>query len=215
MIRILHTRRTRARSAELGPRDHGRVVSESQYLRSTDAPGCVTEVFDGVVHVSPSPVPTHGYWHKLLYRFLDRFSMENPDVFNHVDRDNDVVISARSGVTRPRPDITAYRGFPPPGELAKYNDWSYFCPVLVVEIVSARRRQKDIARNRGLYWAAGGIAEYWIVDPLKDWRRPALIALAREAGRPDWTERRVAFGTTYKSTTMDGLTINLKTISAG
>lgn len=216
MIRTkLITRRPQTRGRSIGPRDEGRVLTEKQYLRCVDAPGYVSEIFDGVIHVSPSPIPTHGFWENRLYECLADFAAQHSGIFNYVNRDNDVVIKARPGVTRPRPDVTAYRDFPSLDELTKKDDWSFFCPVLVVEIVSRRRRKKDIERNRGLYWAAGGISEYWIVDPSKDPRRPTLTVLVREAGRTSWTEHRFAFGGTYRSTTLGGLKINLRELAAG
>ncbi|MBK8267143.1 MAG: Uma2 family endonuclease [Planctomycetes bacterium] len=189
-------------------------MSERDYLRRVDAPGSVSEIFDGVLQVSPSPIPSHSYWQRLIFRHLDQYSILNPRSINYVDQDNDVVIGGRAGATRPRPDITAYRDFPSLEELVKRDDWSYFCPILVVEIVSRRRIKKDIERNRNLYWAAGGIAEYWIVDPTKDAKRPTMTALYRLIGRPDWTQKRFAFTDEYQSSVLEGLSICLKELHA-
>lgn len=215
MIRQLPTRRSAFKPHPLGPRDEGRKLTEQQYLRCSDAPGYVSEIFDGAVHVSPSPVPIHGYWQRAIFSLLDRFSAEHPELFNHVDRDNDVVIDQRPGPARPRPDITTYRNFPSIEELPRFNDWSFFCPVLVVEIVSKRRRRKDIERNRSLYWASGGIVEYWIIDPTQSPSRPTLTVLVRQQGLRDWTEHRIAFGRTYQSDAFAGLSLNLKSLTQG
>jgi Uma2 family endonuclease len=215
MIRFARSQTAaRFRPGALGPRDAGRTLTEPQYLRCTDAPGYVCEIFDGVVQVSPSPVPIHSFWENALYDHLSEFSSRHRESFNYVARDNDVVIPGRPGVTRPRPDLTACRDFPGLEGLARMNDWSYFCPVLVVEVVSSRRRRKDVERNRALYWAAGGIAEYWIVDPSRNPKRPALIVHTREAGRPTWTEQQFPFGRTYESRMPGGLKVNLRALAA-
>lgn len=192
-----------------------RTMSEREYLRRVDEPGVVSEIFDGVLHASPSPIPSQSYWQRLIFRHLDQYSVLHPRSINYVDQDNDVVISGRAGATRPRPDITAYRDFPSLDELVKRDDWSHFCPILVVEIVSRRRMKKDVERNRNLYWAAGGIAQYWIIDPTKDAKRPTMTAFYRLIGRPNWTEKRIAFTDEYQSSVLEGLSICLKELHAG
>ena len=196
----------------LGPADEGVVLTESQYLRCSDAPGYVSEIFDGAVHVSPSAKPNHDIWQNLIQFHLQAFARRHPDRLNYVTCDNDVVIPIRPGPTRPRPDITAYRGFSPSKVLRDSPDWAEFCPIIVAEIVSPRRRRKDTERNRGLYWTAGGISEYWIVDPRGDASKPLLIAHWRESGRPDWLEEKVEFGNTYQCRSIPELSINLKQI---
>ncbi|HEY3243795.1 MAG TPA: Uma2 family endonuclease [Phycisphaerae bacterium] len=191
------------------------MLTERQYLRCIDAPGYVAEIFDGVVHMSPMPVPTHNFWQGLTYELLLDLTRREPNIINKIAHDNEIVIAGRPGVTRPRPDVSAYRNFPRLEALAKNDDWSLYCPIVLVEVISKRRRRKDIERNRVPYWAAGGIAEYWIIDPSKDPRRPAMIVLTREAGRPTWVERKVAFGETYRSAALGGLEVNLRALAVG
>lgn len=183
-----------------------------EYQACDDRPGYISEIIDGVVHVSPSAKPNHDIWQNLVYDHLRDFARKCPQAINYVTGDNDVVIPIRPGPTRPRPDVTAYRGFSRSNVLIDSPDWADFCPVLVVEIISPRRRRKDTVRNRQLYWSAGGIAEYWIIDLRRDAGRPTLIALSRSLGQPDWTEVTIAFGESYQSRTMPDLTINLKTL---
>ncbi|TWT45821.1 hypothetical protein RAS1_22560 [Phycisphaerae bacterium RAS1] len=80
----------------------------------------------------------------------------------------------------------------------------------MVEIISRRRARKDVNRNRHLYWAATGIAEYWIIDPRKDRGAPMLHALVREAGLHEWAEYVVPFGETWNSASIEGLAVNLR-----
>jgi Uma2 family endonuclease len=183
-----------------------------EYLRCEDAPGYKVDIIDGVVRVSPSPNIDHQMWQRDLFKFLDRFAEQNRSEFNLVTTDNDVVVPFRPGPTRPRPDVCAYRAVPPRETWGPNPDWAQFCPILVAEIISKRRAAKDTERNRELYWSAGGIAEYWIVDPRANALEPELIALVREAGVPNWRESRVAFGDSWKSPNLVGLAVNLREI---
>ncbi len=194
----------------LGPRDAGRMLSEREYLRCQDAPGYVTEIIDGVVQVSPSPRPTHQTWMFDVAVHLRELARRRPEVINYVTIDSDVVVSDRPGPTRPRPDVSAYRGFPDFKEMAEHDDWAAYSPVLVVEIISKRRARKDTARNRALYWQVPSVLEYWVIDPRKNIAGPRLIVHAREAGEPDWVEYDLAFGETWESKNLPGLRVNLK-----
>ncbi len=207
-------RRVAPARVALGPRDDGRRLTERQYLRCVDAPRYIAEICDGVVHVSPVPVPTHNSWQTLILQLWLDLARREPAVINYVTYDNEIVITGRPGATRPRPDVSAYRIFPPLEHLTKHDDWSLYCPIVVVEVISKRRRRKDVERNRALYWAAGGIAG-WIIDPSKDPRRPTMIVLTREAGQPTWIERRLAFGETCRSAALGGLEVNQRTLAAG
>ncbi|NUQ46827.1 MAG: Uma2 family endonuclease, partial [Phycisphaerae bacterium] len=199
----------------LGPRDYGRVMTLEEFEACGERPGYVAELIDGVVHVSPSGKPYHHNWQSAIGFALTEFSRGHPSVFNHVTFDNDVVIPGRPAASRPRPDIAAYRDFRLKESFRRGADWAEFCPVLVVEIISRRRARKDTTRNRQLYWFAGGIAEYWIIDTRPDPAKPALIALARTAGRPEWEERRIGFGEAYRAPSFEGLSINLKDLARG
>ena len=208
--RVRRPARAAFRPRPLGPKDEGLILTESQYLRCTDASGYVSEIFDGAVHVSPSAKPNHDIWRYLIQAHLRVFAREHPELFSFITGDNDVVVPFRPGPTRPRPDVSAYRDFPLLQILQRESDWAEFCPVLVVEIISPRRRRKDTERNRGLYWSAGGISEYWIVDPRNDAGKPDLIVHWRETGQPDWKQQVLKFGDSYQSRTMPELSINLK-----
>jgi Uma2 family endonuclease len=179
------------------------------FERFGEKPGYVYELIDGVLNVSPSARIPHEIWASALRRRLERYADEHSDVVNFVATDCDVVIPERPGVTRPRPDLALYRDFPTLDRAVDHPDWEEVCPVLVIEIVSPRRRRKDVIRNRHLYWAATNIAEYWIVDPEKDARRPRLVALRRGAKASEWSEHRVEFGQPYKTPALPGFVMNL------
>ncbi|MFN0136174.1 MAG: Uma2 family endonuclease [Phycisphaerae bacterium] len=185
-------------------------MTVAEYARCIDAPGYRSEIIDGVVYVSPSPLPQHSYWQRLVQRTLERYCDKHSDRLNHVATDVDVVIRHRGKPTRVRPDVAAFCAFPSLAQIVKANDWALYQPLVVAEIISAARAAKDIERNRALYWLAGGIAEYWIIDPRRNALQPALVALVREPGKADWTQHRIAFGKPWRSVALPGLVLNLK-----
>ncbi len=199
----------RRRDRWIGPRDAGRILPEADYLQRDDRPGCVSELIDGVVLVSPRPKRFHQAWQFDLATHLRNFAAANPAVINFVATDVDVVIPGRLGPTRPRPDIAAYAGFPPREQWKPEDDWSEVSPMLVVEVISGRRVRKETLRNRTLYGSVPAILEYWVVDPRRDPHRPTLRVLIREAGAADWTEREFAYGDGWESRRLAPLRVNL------
>jgi Uma2 family endonuclease len=196
----------RGQSSWIGPDDHGRLMTLEECNQAREEPGYVYELIDGVLIVSPNPNPIHDHWVVLIRRALEEYAGRNPGQINNVSEHSDVVIAGRPGVTRPQPDIAAFRDFPDPPPAG----WEDVCPLIVVEIISQRREKKDTVRNRQLYWMAGGVMEYWIVDPREDEQRPTLTALVRRPGGPDWSEQVVAFGKTYRCKTLPRFSLNLR-----
>lgn len=207
---LLQSRKLRpnARKArvKLGPADAGRLLTQEQYDDAEYESGYVYEIVDGFLIVSPHPIPWHDVWVQVLQRALGDYSRRFPSRVNYVSTHSDVVIGGRPGPTRPQPDVAAYRAFPSPPPAR----WDDVCPLVVCEVISERRAHKDSNRNRHLYWLAGGIAEYWIVDPREDWVRPALIVLCRVPGEPNWQEAVIRFGQTFRSTALPRFSLNLK-----
>ena len=201
---------TTTKRRRIGPRDHGRVMTLEEYEQCYERDGCVAELIDGVLTVSPAPLKPHDIWKGFVADRLKAYAAGRSDIVNHISGDCEVIIPGRLGVTRPRPDIAAYKGFPTLEEAIAHPDWDDICPVLVVEIISRRRRSKDTRRNRHLYWLALGIAEYWIVDPRKDARQPLLVALRRKKDEADWVEQKIPFGKAYKTPTLPGFALNLE-----
>jgi Uma2 family endonuclease len=193
----------------LGPQDAGCLLTLEEFERSREQPGFVYELIDGVLIVSPSPVPWHEVWVRIVHQALEDYARKNPRSINFIADTCDVVIARRPGATRPKPDIAAYRNFPDPPPAR----WDDVCPLIVVEVISERRPRKDTVRNRHLYWSAGGIAEYWIIDPTAGWDHPTLIALSRRPGGTAWYEQVIPFGKSYRSSALPRFTLNLKRAS--
>lgn len=205
LIQRLTSTATDGRWPEIGPDDSGRLMTLEEFGRAREIDGYTYELIDGVLIVSPAPKPNHATWVREVQQQLEVYSERHPNQINFVVTQSEVVIPGRPGATRPQPDVAAFRDFPspPPG------DWGDVCPIIVVEVISQRRDKKDTVRNRHLYWMAGGIMEYWIVDPREDSERPALITCVRPQGSAEWAESVTPFGKTFKSPTLRGLSVNL------
>ncbi|MBE7506432.1 MAG: Uma2 family endonuclease [Planctomycetia bacterium] len=203
------TSRTSRGAMRIGPEDHGRAFSLAEWSRSIETPGYIYEIIDGALVVSPNPAPSHDYWVQIVEEELRAYAAENPKSINWITERCDVVVPGRAGETRPQPDLAAFRNYPrqPP------KSWDEVCPIVVVEVISARRGAKDITRNRHLYWLAGGIREYWVIDPSKSQRRPTLIAHVRGRGSKEWRRSIVPFDKNYESPTLGGFALNLQQAS--
>lgn len=198
--RVMHRR-------SFDPSDHGCCVTLREYLSAHYAEqSCVYELVDGALHVSPIPQPPHDWWARHVRDALRQYSDNHQKHLNCVSTGCEVSVPGRAGPTRIRPDLAAFRDYPesPP------DDWDRVTPIVVLEVVSERRTERDTTRNRQLYWMAGGIAEYWIIDPREDPQEPTLIALVRKPGAPKWEEHIISFGKSHKSTALPRFTLNLK-----
>lgn len=206
MIRPLHATIRRLRRGQLGPDDAGRLMTLEDFQRTTEVPGFICELIDGVLNVSPAPLPAHQYWVRMVRQNLEGFAERYPARINFVTEDCEVIVPGRPGPTRPRPDVAAFSGFPKRAP----KKWDDVCPVIVVEVISERRARKDTVRNRRFYWIAGGILEYWVLDTSIDEDAPDLLAHVRRPGATEWEVIVTRFGDTYRSPTIPGLRINLK-----
>jgi len=210
MIRYVQDSEDAPRRPLFGPMDSGRLVTLEDYERAEYESGYVYEIIDGVLIVSPNPIPTHDFWVTVIRNALEAFRRDHPLYVNHVSERSDVVIPGRPGATRPQPDIAVFRDFPRRADLR----WEDVCPIVVVEVISGRRDYKDTVRNRNLYWMAGGIVEYWIVDPREEAFEPTMTCLFRKAGATEWEESEVPFGKSYKCRALPKFSINLKRLAA-
>lgn len=190
----------------LGPRDHGRVLALDEYYDAAYEEGYTYEIIDGVLVVSPNPLPNHDRWVNAVHEALLMYTKRFPRRLNYVSTRSELSIPRRPGPTRPQPDIAAYRDFPDPPPAS----WDEVCPVIVVEVISPRRAAKDTDRNRFLYLEKHQVAEYWIIDPSVNALEPRLIALRRKPRAAAWEEQSVPFGRTYTCKALPGLKINLK-----
>jgi len=184
-------------------------MSLDSFNRCREADGYIYELIDGVLCVSPIPDPLHDFWTTRVRDALQAYAANHPRHLNYIPAECEVVIPGRPGATRPIPDVAGYRSFPE----TLPRRWDAVCPIVVVEVISARRSTKDTIRNRHLYVLASGIREYWIIQPDAEERCADLTALSRGTGRSKWRETTVPFGETYTTRNLPQFRLNLKEIS--
>lgn len=132
--------------------------TEEQYLAMTDHSRRLLEYDDGVIEVLPMPIPDH---QKILAYLYRRF-------FAFMDALAGVVLFAPLRIrVRPRqfrePDLVVLLDANDPRQEKRY----WLGVDVAVEVVSADDPERDTKVKRKDY-AAAGIPEYWIVNPLNE-----------------------------------------------
>jgi Uma2 family endonuclease len=129
---------------------------DTEYLWLTDRSRRLIEYADGEVEVLPMPTATHQWIVFFLgRRFFDALSPQGGIALLSPLR-------LRLGDRKFRePDLLALRDRHDP----RYGDRYWHGADLVVEVVSADDPARDLVTKRREY-AAAGIPEYWIVNPL-------------------------------------------------
>jgi Uma2 family endonuclease len=121
------------------------------------------ELLDGVLLVSPAPVPRHQRAAFRIARILDGLCPDGHEVFvAPLDWRPD-------GRTSLEPDVLVV----PAEALTEANVTG--TPALVVEVLSAGTARIDRTAKVSRY-AEGGIGQYWLVDPGDAEREPAVEA---------------------------------------
>ncbi|MBC7771431.1 MAG: Uma2 family endonuclease [Pyrinomonadaceae bacterium] len=124
------------------------------------------ELLDGVVFMSPSPMPPHL---EIAIEVLGQFRDFNKQAKRcRVLAEGDLRLTP--GLVY-RPDIVVYRpGRLPTGRLQRLD----LPPDLIIEILSPSTKPYDLITKRGDY-GQFGVGEYWVIDPddasLRCWNR--------------------------------------------
>ncbi|HKQ47251.1 MAG TPA: Uma2 family endonuclease [Phycisphaerae bacterium] len=120
------------------------------------------ELIDGVVCMSPSPLPLHQKVAVKISSQIDQYLDTHPvgEVFVEVD----VYLGEgpRGGDLVYRPDIVFLRQERVSKNLTRITG----APDLVVEIISTSSRRFDYETKKGDYERCG-VPEYWIIDPYR------------------------------------------------
>lgn len=124
------------------------------------------ELIDGVVVVSPSPLPLHQKVARLILGQILKIADSGPGL--DVYYETDVLLARRTVYC---PDIVVYV----PGRLAKVPARLDLPPDLAVEVLSPGNRKKDHITKREDY-EKYGVGEYWIVEPAD----VSVVQLVRE-----------------------------------
>jgi len=148
---------------QLMPRDGDWTVDDLDQLPED---GLQYELFDGILVVSPSPVPRHADAVMNLLRLLDR-KFPQPGLRLYT-----APLDWRPGRRRSlQPDVLIVRD----ADVGEKNLSGSL--VLAVEVLSSSTRQKDLLLKRVIYQDEG-VQSYWIVDP----DEPSVLALELRDG---------------------------------
>jgi Uma2 family endonuclease len=190
----------------LGRADRGRPLTLDEFLAADYEGGYKYELIDGKLYVSPLPNAPEGLVERWIYRKLDRYADDHPDVLKLVYNKARVFVSERDETTVPEPDVAAYRDFPTELPLAEIR-WEDVSPILTVEVLSAEEPDKDLVRNAELYFQVASIKEYWILDAREDAEHPRLIVHRRYGKR--WVIHHYAPDSTYTTRLLPGFALIL------
>ncbi|MGH3856618.1 MAG: Uma2 family endonuclease [Pseudonocardiaceae bacterium] len=144
------------------PQPLGHLLTVAEYAELGETESGYTELVEGRLLMSPSPVPDHNVAAaELLVRLRSQLP-DNLEVILDVDGDLELVGPDQPGFSR-RPDLAiiqrgARRRVRHAGGMLRAAE-----VLVVIEIVSPGSRRTDIVAKRSEY-ADAGIPNYWIVD---------------------------------------------------
>lgn len=190
-----------AKVSELGPLDHGRILTLEEYQCGRYREGFRYELIHGKLYVYPFPEVAHAFIESWLWMHLVDYSQEHPEVINYVMNKAVVIVPGSNGLTRPEPDITVYHD-------ARLDDpykglnWSDVSPLLICEVMSLDDPDKDRVRNVELYWQVPSIREYWLVDITDDPEHPTM-RVYRRSGRK-WRITDLSYRDCYTTKLLPG-----------
>lgn len=192
---------------QLGPADHGRLLSWEEFASAYYSEGFRYELIEGRLYVSPEANLPHDCLVEWLDKKLESFAQSQPAIVNYVSTHPRVFVPGEEETTAPEPDLAAYQDFPYHIPIQQRN-WRQVNPLLVVEVVSVDDPDKDLVRNVALYEQVPSIREYWIVDPRTDARFPDLLVYRRRGQR--WQRpNRIAGGGIYTTKLLPGFSLVL------
>jgi Uma2 family endonuclease len=190
---------------KLGPRDHGREITDEESVAVSYQEGYKYEIIDGRLYVSPIADRPHDWVEKFIFRKLLAYSDGHPETLNEVTDKAQVFLPGVPRTTSPEPDVAAYRAYP--RELEPHVNWRDVSPLLVVEVMGDDSEPRDLIGNVDLYWRVPSVREYWVVDFREDAARPRMTARRRLASQ--WQKKSIAFGKTYTTKLLRGFALVL------
>lgn len=194
-----HCRSMLTTTLQLGPADHGRVVTDEELDLAEYESGFKYEVIYGRLFVSLAPSVPHDVFTNFMLRQLFDYQTLRPDVVSYVTRRARVFVSTEIASTVPEPDLAIYSEMPD-------DDWRDAEPFIVAEVLRGDDIDKDLFRNVSLYWDVPTIREYWVFDIRDDARRAKLILYRR--GARDWDVRE-STATEYETPLLPGFKLKL------
>jgi Uma2 family endonuclease len=144
---------------QIGPADHGRAMTLSEFLEAEEVPGYRYELARGVLEVTQVPnEEPHGYVTCNLYEAITRYRGENPGIIRRWGAASDFQFVIPEMISGRNPDAAiVLRGTPKDTRGQRRAS-------LAVEVVSVGGETRDYETKREEYLVYG-LLEYWIVDP--------------------------------------------------
>jgi hypothetical protein len=178
---------------QIGPQDHGRHMSLTEYEPVQVRSGFRYELGRGVIVVTDFPRMHHLFQVYEIRKQLAPFEVMNPQRPCFPLAPGECKILLRDFQSERHPDLTIYLTNP----LDEDYPWATWVPEIIVEVVSADSVTRDYVEKREEYLAFG-VREYWIVDSDK---RQVLIL---QRSRGTWVERVLQPGDMYETKLLPG-----------
>lgn len=193
---------------KIGPADHNRPLTLEEFLNACGQEGYHYELIGGKLYVSPLPNAPQGLVERWIYRLLDRYAGDHPEVINFVYGKTRVFVPGAGETTVPEPDVAAYRDFPAALPLDEVR-WQDVSPLVVVEVLSEDDPDKDLVRNVELYRQVPSIQEYWILDARASATWPSFLVYRRRDRRRWRKLLTIEPGSTYTTDLFPGFRLTV------
>jgi Uma2 family endonuclease len=191
----------RRRIVTIGPEDDGRQMSLDLFDRAVGTEGYSYELNKGVIEVSDAPHPNHFAVLQEIRDQLVMYKRTTPGFIHSIAGSNDCKVLVDTAQSERHPDLSFYLTPPPDTK----DVWSEWVPAVVVEVVSKSSSKRDYGDKPPEY-AAFGIDEYWIVDPLEN----RMTVMTRWRGT--WKPRTLKPSSKYSTPLLPGFVLDLKLV---
>lgn len=179
----------------------GQRLSAEEYFKLGETPERC-ELIDGVVRMSPGPIPVHGAVVAEVASQLGAYLKGVSIGRTFVEVDLFLGKSRRGGDLVYRPDLLVLRSEQVVANFKRIVE----PPAVVVEVVSESSRTLDLETKKGDYQRFG-VSEYWIIDPIAGEFAFHRLQQAEYILVP--TDER-----TYQSAALPGFSLDLNAIRA-
>ena len=186
---------------QVGPADHGRVMSLEDFDHAEAREGYRYELGRGVIQVSDIPGKRHFVQFSASGRQFHSYDIAHPGLINAIGGGVECKILVSALQSERHPDLSIYLSPPPEDE----DPWATWVPAIVIEIVSPGSEQRDYVEKREEYLLFG-VQEYWIIDAEKE----QMTVLRRFSGK--WKEQVVRPPQKYRTHLLPGFEFDLAAV---
>ncbi len=185
-------------TSRIGPADHGRAMTQQEFLDAEQEEGFRYELARGVLEVTEVPNDAHGELEWFLVKSLGAYDQTHPGMIRRVAAGGTIRLWLPGMVSGRNPDLAIVL------HDATKDSRSRRVPAMAIEIVSRGREahERDYVTKRAEYLAYG-LREYWIVDPIT---RQVLV-LARDGDV--WVERTFVGDQAAEGLVLPGFVVRL------